>query len=65
MAPSPVSFKNFGVGSPSAPLQDPAISPEGTAEPAQLSTAGKPLPPDSDFLLLDTGYHFPEILDVA
>lgn len=39
MAPSPVSFKNFGVGSPTAPLQDPAISTEGTAEPAQLSTA--------------------------
>ncbi|MFC6353847.1 phosphoadenylyl-sulfate reductase [Rothia nasimurium] len=115
MAPSPVSFKNFGVGSPAAPLQDPAISPEGTAEPAQLSAAEQEANrglvdryaaelydasaeeiltwahehvsgrlvvtlsmentvlaelasrylPDSEFLFLDTGYHFPETLDVA
>ncbi|WHS51323.1 hypothetical protein QM007_04990 [Rothia sp. SD9660Na] len=41
MEPSPVSFKNFGLGSPAAALEDPAISPEGTPEPAQLSDAEK------------------------
>lgn len=115
MEPSPVSFKNFGLGSPAAALEGPAISPEGTAEPTQLSDAEKEANrqlvdryaealydasaeeiltwahehvtgklvvtlsmentvlaelasrylPDSDFLFLDTGYHFPETLDVA
>lgn len=115
MKPSSVSFKNFGLGSPATPLENPAISPEGTAEPAQLSNAEKEANrelvdryadalydasaeeiltwahehvagklvitlsmentvlaelasrylPDSDFLFLDTGYHFPETLDVA